>query len=248
MSVQLLNFSPNSISIGTSNSISNSILTTKSLNIQSNNLMNNSPLNATNGKQLIFTDSNNKTIGWFGEHFFSNEYQAFSMFSKREINNENYYNGFYLGINSKGNPIITLHDNNCKKAWQKALNPDVLYLNTTGNSVNSYPIDLTLNGNPVSAANYDHMRIYYTNSNGVNSSVDVVHPNGKNVDMFIGGTGNNGGSYWPQATSVYIEGTQIRIAGSNNTYTYYMDTSASTSTQRTTVCRLAIYIYCVEAW
>lgn len=244
MSVQLLNFSPNSISIGTSNSVSNSILTTKSLNIQSNNLTNNSPLNATNGKQLIFTDSNNKTIGWFGEHFFSNEYQALSMFSKKEINEEEYYNGFYLGINSEGNPVITLYNSDCKKAWQKALNPDVLYKLSSGGTM-SFPVDLKLNGNPVSAANYKHMRIYYSNTLTC-SSVDVINPNGKDIDMFIGGTGNDNGLFWPQATSVHIDGTQIRIAGTEPKY--YMDTSSATLSQRTTTLRLAVYIYCVEAW
>lgn len=239
MSVQLLNFSPNSISIGTSNSVSNSILTTKSLNIQSNNLTNNSPLNDLNGEQLIFTDSNNETIGWFGEQFYDNEYQGLSMFSKRKINDEDYYNGFYLWVNSKGNPVITMHSPDCKRAWQKALNPDVLYKLSSGGTM-SFPVNLN-----ASAANYKHMRIYYSNTL-VCSSVDIINPNGKDIDMFIGGTGNDSGLFWPQATSVHIEESQIRIAGTEPKY--YMDTSSSTASQRTTTLRLAVYIYCVEAW
>ncbi len=244
MSTTLLKLSSNNgISIGTSSPISNQIVSTKPLNLQSNNLLNNKLEQELDGKnQLIFTDSEGETIGWFGEHFYDNEYQALSMFSKRNISGTDYYNGFYLGINSNGNPVVTMYDEDCRKAWRSALVPDRLYYDASFPKV--FPI--TLNS---SAANYSHMRIYYANSSGVCSSVDVINPNGKDVDMFNGGTGNNNGLFYPQATSVHIEDTTIRISGFNdNVYTYYMDTSESTATKRTTTLRLAVYIYCVEAW
>jgi hypothetical protein len=89
------------------------------------------------------------------------------------------------------------------------------------------------------------MRIYYANSAGVCSSVDVFNPNNKNVDLFNGGTGNDNGLFYPQDTQVYISGTQIRIAGSEPKY--YMNTTSSTTTVRTTALQLSVYIYRVEA-
>lgn len=241
MGIPILTFSTNNkIIIGNSDiGLSNSISSIKPINLQSTNLLNNTPEDGVNGKaQLIFTDSEDNTIGWFGEHFFSNEYQAISMFAQRNIDNIDYFNGFYLGINSSGKPVNTMHNKECIKAWRTALAPDVLF-NTTS-LTNAFPITLSS-----SAANYNHMRIYYSNSNVV-SSVDVFNPNGKMIDLFFGGTANNGGIYWPQATQIQITGTQIIIAGTDNKY--YMDTASSTTTTRTTTLRSTIYIYRVEAW
>lgn len=242
MGTPILTFSTdNKIIIGNSNiGFSNSISSIKPINLQSTNLLNNTPEDNVNGKaQLIFTDSEDNTIGWVGEHFLSNEYQAISMFAQRNIDNIDYFNGFYLGINSSGKPAVVMHNNDCKKAWQTALQPDVLYYDAAFSKV--YPITLSS-----SAANYNHMRIYYANNSGVCSSVDIINPNGKQVDLFIGGTANNGGIYWPQATQISINGTQIVIAGSGNAY--YMDTKTSTTTVRTTYLNSVIYIYRVEAW
>lgn len=243
MSTTLLSFSSdNGIALGTSNPISNCILSVKPLVLQSQNLIDNTSESAKNGEaQLIFTDSNNNRIGWFGEYFFGNEYQALSMFAQREISDTDYFNGFYLGIDFNGNPSITFHSLECKKAWQQALQPDILYDVTTLADM-TLPITLS-----ASAANYDHMRIYYSNSMVV-SSVDVFNPNGKTIDLFNGGTGNDSGLFWPQATQVRIQDNIIRVDGDNGTNTYYMDTSSSTATTRTTTCRSTIYIYCVEAW
>lgn len=240
MSTTLLKFSSdNGISIGASNPISNQTISTKPLNLQSNNLLNKKPEQALNGEaQLNFSDSEGNIIGWVGQHFFSNEYQALSLFTQRAIDEIDYYNGLYLGVNSNGNPVVVMHNNDCKKAWQTALQPDVLF-NTTS-LTQAFPITLS-----ASAANYDHMRIYYSNSIVV-SSVDVFNPNGKMVDLFNGGTGNNGGLYYPQATQIHITGTTIEIAGSGNKY--YMNTSTSTTTTRTTTLQSTIYIYRVEAW
>lgn len=240
MSTTLLKFSSdNGISIGTSNPISNQIISTKPLNLQSSNLLNKKPEQALSGEaQLNFTDSENNIIGWIGQHFFSNEYQALSLFTQRTIDEIDYYNGFYLSVNSNGNPVVVMHNDDCKKAWQTALQPDVLF--NTASLTQAFPITLS-----ASAANYDHMRIYFSNTNVV-SSIDVIKPNGKQADLFIGGTGNNGGIYWPQTTQISINGTQIVIAGSGNAY--YMNTKTSTTTVRTTYLNSVIHIYRVEAW
>lgn len=241
MGTSIINFlSNNSITIGTTiTPDSNNILSTKILNLQSNNITNNSSQNGLNGTtQLIFSDSNNDVIGWVGEHTWNNEYQGLSIFNQRSINDTNYYNGIYLGINSEGKPVNTMHSKECKKTWRSALAPDVLYNTTALNA--SWPISLS-----ASSQNYNHMRIYYSNS-AVVSSVDVYEPYNKMVDLFNGGTGNNGGLFYPQDTQIQILDTQIIIAGSGNKY--YMNTSTSTTTKRTTTLASTIFIYRVEAW
>ncbi len=242
MGTSIINFLPSNSSIAIGTTItpsSNNILSAKILNLQSNNLTNDSPQNGVSGiSQLIFSDSNNDTLGWIGEHTWSNEYQGLSMFAQRNISGVDYFNGFYLGVNSEGKPVNTMHSKECTKAWRSALAPDVLF-NTTSLTA-SWPITLS-----ASSQNYKHMRVYYSNSIVV-SSVDIYEPYQKTVDLFNGGTGNNGGLFYPQATQIYIEDLSIRIAGTDSKY--YMDTSSSTTTQRTTTLRSTIYIYRVEAW
>ena len=38
------------------------------------------------------------------------------MFAQRNINNTDYFNGLYLGINSSGKPVNTMHSKECTKA------------------------------------------------------------------------------------------------------------------------------------
>lgn len=244
----LINFSSDKgIAIGTSpiavnnTEIFPNILSVKTLNLQSNNLVNNSSQSDADGNnQLILTDSNNKTIGCFGNHFYDNKYQALSMFSKKETDSEEYYNGLHLGIDSNGNPVVTMRTPACKKAWHTALEPNVLY--DYGGGTLAYPITLS-----ASAANYEHMRIYYSDTL-ICSSVDVINPNGKSIDLFLGAPGNDSGFYYPKATQVEVHETTLRIAGDSPNYTYYMDTQGASSTVRTTYYHLSVYVYRVEAW
>lgn len=112
---------------------------------------------------------------------------------------------------------------------------DVLYDNETGDEGT-----ITLSA---SAENYDHMVIYFTNRS-VCGSVEVYKPNGKNANLFIGGTTQAGGVLWPLGRDISISGSTITTRDSVRYYGAQSATSTGYTLQNANV----MYIYRVEAW
>lgn len=114
----------------------------------------------------------------------------------------------------------------------------VLYANETGSNGT-----ITLSD---SAANYEHLTIYYCNgASYTHSSTTIYNPNGKNVNLFLGGTTNNGGVFWPIGKDVTISGMSITTRATNR---YYGAVSGTTSTAIKTAANNEIYITRVEGW
>lgn len=125
-------------------------------------------------------------------------------------------------------------DETSKAAWRTALAPDVLYNNATGSNGT-----ITLSQ---SAANFDHLTIYYRDNDNENSSVDVYAPNGKQVTLATNHPGYDNGNMYIKARSVLISGTSIATASLNR----YSQVSVEPGLSRSKVNN--IYITRVEAW
>ena len=84
-----------------------------------------------------------------------------------------------------------------------SLAPDVLYYNSSGTTGT-----VTLSA---SAANYDHMRIYFFKTNDLNqcASVDLYNPNGKYAALFVINPRSANSDMWTAGRMVYINGTSI---------------------------------------
>lgn len=214
-----------------------------SMLLLSSNLTNSvTPSTTTTGAAyLTFSDAENVQIGTVQPTFYSDGTQAIEMISERKINNNIYKNGLSLGINSSGTPVINFIGDRAKEAWYTVLRPEILFSGHTTATV-------TLSD---SAANYTHMKIYYSTlfkgtTDLVCRSVCIYSPNGKSVNLFIGqaaASGTNRVPYWT-GKDITISGTSITTRATNR----YYDTSASTTTQRTTTATNNIYIDRVEAW
>lgn len=127
-------------------------------------------------------------------------------------------------------------DNETKQAWRTALAPKILFSGDSNGTI-------TLSE---SAANYSHMRIYYRVYNDANGyrSVKIFEPDGKNVNLFAGETGQDNGYFWPAGRDITINGTSITTRATNR---YYAASSVSASS-RTTAKTNYVYITCVEVW
>ncbi len=233
--------------IGKSAKVANKIETTLPIKIQSTNITDGTaPAEATFTERFYFSDSSNNTIGISDSFFDISGWQYQRLLAQRKIGNNTYHNAIYLGIGNvssdPGTPIISLLNDENKKAWQEALEPDVLF---EGQVIPPSTASDTLKLSS-SAANYNHMRIYYRyySTSMPRGSVEVFEPNGKSVNLFIGYAGLNSGLYWPSGVDIYINGQYI-----TRRYSFY--TSSSTTTVRTTAAggdTSPIYITRVEAW
>lgn len=241
----LLNFlsQEQGIAINKDNAELNTIDSALPIYLQSTNLINNNTVSSDlSGNTLLeFTDIENTRIGAIQPRFFANGDQSIRFFTQRSIENINYYNGFYLGIDSNGNSVVELMGQRTKEAWRTALKPDVLY---TGHS-NGSSIALS-----ASAANYEHMKIYYSSMTGGttpnNNSVCVYRPNGKYVNLFVGEPGASGSDRFPwyNGWDIWIDGDTIKDRPTER----YYGTSSSNKTTRTIFKAKNMYIDRVEAW
>lgn len=223
----------------------NKIESTLPIMIQSSNITDGvTPSANIDTKSLLFLDKNNVELGWCDTRFETSGNQGVRLYNNRILNdNSQVRNEIFLLLKPDGAPSVWLYN---KKAWRDALKPDILF---SGDSkINT--IYFTVNGDPdgdhVSAANYNHMRIYYKyfDSRQPESSVEVFNPNGKYVHLFIGYAGYGSGFYWPSGRDVLIEDDHLSTRGS-----YY--TSNATSTVRTIAPgddTHRIRILRVEAW
>ena len=89
-----------------------------------------------------------------------------------------------------------------------------------------------------SAANYNHMRIYFRANDGNNqvNSVDVYSPNGKTASLSLVSPDNNG---------IWVNGAQVAISGTSITRTSNKNAHIGTNQTSTTQ---VIMIIRVEAW
>ena len=90
-----------------------------------------------------------------------------------------------------------------------------------------------------SAANYNHMRIYYkaNDANAQWSSVDVFSPNSKTVSLILANPNSEG--IWLNGAQVTISGTQITRKSNHNAHAGTAGNHSSTQ---------VIAISRVEAW
>lgn len=218
------------------------------INLYSMNLENNiTPTADLSGNSYLdFSDAENIKIGSIEPRFCTDGTRDMRMYTQRLIDGTIYYNGINLKIDSTGNSEVSFMGTQTKEAWHTVLAPDVLF---EWEPVAQAPsqTSITLSN---SAANYMHMKIYYctlTNkTTPLYRSVCVYYPQGKYVNMFIGEAGASGNNRvpWWKGWDVYINGTTISTRPTDR----YYDTSASTTTQRTTTKYNNIYITRVEAW
>ena len=114
-----------------------------------------------------------------------------------------------------------------------SLAPDVLY-NSTSGTTGTVTLSAT-------AANYNHMRIYFRHTvDDFYGSVDVYSPNGKTVQLTIAETTSYHG--WLLGRAVVISGTSITTHNGNNYGEGQVDGSGSWSNSNN------IGITRVEAW
>lgn len=93
-----------------------------------------------------------------------------------------------------------------------------------------------------SAANYNHMRIYFkaTNDNNQCGSVDVYSPNGKYVSLcLVTPISSPQAGVWVKGAVVYVDGTSITRTVSGNGFAGQADDGNTNNN---------IYIYHVEGW
>ena len=218
--LQLLN-GGTGLAIGKYVSEPNKIETTLPIKIQFSTITDNvtpsEDIYDRNGMQ--FLDSNNTLLGWMGYASRTNGIQGNRVYTWRD----NYFNGFNLNIKSDGTPELGFESNDCKRAWLDALEPDILFEQS---SLHEGMEEITLS---TSAANYNHMRIYYKYPETLmpEGSVEIFEPNGKYVNLFIGYAGYGSGYYWPCGRDVLINGNQIQQR-------YSFLTTSSNATVRTT--------------
>ncbi len=194
----------------------------------------------TGATYLAFSDAENVQIGTIQPTFYSNGTQAIEMISERNIGGTVYKNGLSLGVDSTGTPVVNFIGDRAKEAWHTVLRPEVLFSGHTNSTVTLLD----------SAANYEHMKIYYDSLIGgttpLYGSVCVYNPNGKSVNLFIGEAGANGSDRFPwwKGRDITISGTSITTRTTNR----YYDTASSNKTTRTTTAVNNMYIDRVEAW
>ncbi len=228
------------LAIGKTAVTNNKIETTLPIKVQLSNITNNTPPseNIFSKEGVKFLDSNNSLLGWIGYSSWTNGMEGMRIYAHRD----GHYNGINFNILSDGTPDIGFQDNASRLAWLKALQPDILF---NGKQIPGAD-DTTGIQLSASAANYNHMRIYYKyfETRVPESSVEVFKPNGKYVNLFIGYAGYGSGIYWPAAVDVLINGSVIK-----RRYSFY--TSGATTTKRPSTPgndTKPIFILRVEAW
>lgn len=214
------------------------------INLKSTNLTNNTTVetNTSGNTFLTFTDMENTPIGQIESRFFPSGTQTMRIFSNRKMEDGTFKDsGFFLSIDSNGEPAVAFLGNRTKEAWHTALRPDVLFNGHSNGTI-------TLSA---SAANYSHMKIFYStalynSSTLLNGSICIYQPNGKNANLFFGEVYSSGSNRMPlwKGKDITINGTQITTRTTNRYYT----TTNSTTTARTTAATNVIYIDRVEAW
>lgn len=153
-----------------------------------------------------------------------------SLNATRSVNGTQVYNGVTFGIDNAGNRTVSL---SAPKQWNNALRTQ-LYNNNTGSNGT-----ITLSQ---SAANFDHLTIYYRDNDNEFNSVDVYQPNGKMVALASYHPGYNNGALYLKTRSVTINGTTISTT-SLNRYSQVAIEPTMTAQKNN-----LIYITRVEGW
>ena len=137
-------------------------------------------------------------------------------------------NVIYIGVKKDGSQYVWM---SCKDKWRAALKPTVLYNNASGTNGT-----VTLSE---SAANYNHMCIYFMSGDGDNqrTAALVYDPNGKTATL-VSANPQSGGGVWINAAKYRISGTSMTVVTNTNGY------AGGSSTSTTAVIR----VIRVEAW
>lgn len=163
--------------------------------------------------------------------------------ARNNVNGSSVDNIIYLDVSATGELSVTLSAN-ARASWleQVMKGKTVLYNNAAGSATS-----VTLSS---SAANFNHMRIYYSSNTAANatsytaggvSSVDVYSPNGKYVDL-VGAHRISDTCLQIRAATAYINGTTITV-NSQGMYANVNNNAASSVGKEAKT-----YIYRVEAW
>ena len=163
--------------------------------------------------------------------------------ARNNVNGSSVDNIIYLDVSATGELSVTLSAN-ARASWleQVMKGKTVLYNNAAGSATS-----VTLSS---SAANFNHMRIYYSSNTAANAtsytaggvaSVDVYSPNGKYVDL-VGGHRVSDTQVQIRVATAYINGTTITV----NSQGMYANISNGTS--QSVGKEAKTYIYRVEAW
>ena len=202
--------------------------------LDSNNLTNNTkPASDSNGSApLQFRVSGDSLAGNIVPRFLTNGNQFMEISGVRNVNGTYYFNGLQLGVNASGGMVTQFNSRGSRNAFNLGLR-EVLYYNATGTNGN-----VTLSA---SAANFNHLTIYYRTNDNFHSSVDVFAPNGKIVSLQSIGVNNAGNNMYLKSRTVTINGTSITKNGEGSAVLWTASTGypgASTD----------IYITRVEGW
>ena len=166
--------------------------------------------------------------------------------ARNNVNGSNVDNIIYLDVSATGALSVTLSAN-ARASWleQVMKGKSVLYNNAAG-SATSVTLSAT-------AANFNHMRIYYSSNTAANAtsyanggvaSVDVYSPNGKYVDL-VGGHRISDTCVQLRVATAYISGTSITV----NSTSQGMYANINNGTTGNSVGKESkTYIYRVEAW
>lgn len=175
---------------------------------------NNGVTTSTNIGELVFQDKNTTAAGWINSEVngSAGRVQTCIVARNKKTDGTIISNQFCVCVDKNGTVAYYVSNpTNFRSAIWAACKPTQLYNNTSGSNGT-----ITLSA---SAANYNHMRIYYKNTddpaNSV-SSVDVYFPNGKIVNLACV-DGYATGNTWFQVRLVKINGTSI--ATYSNDYT-----------------------------
>lgn len=175
---------------------------------------NNGVTSTTTIGKIEFQDKNGTWSGTIGSEASGSAGTVRTFFGLHNVKTDgtNVSNWFCIDLKKDGTVAYSIpYYDNFRSAIWAACKPTQLYNNTSGSNGT-----ITLS---TSAANYNHLRIYYLDNEGNkwNSSVDVYSPNGKYVAL--GWTVATDTHVWAGGRVVYISGTSI------STYSSYYGTT-----------------------
>lgn len=120
----------------------------KGIILKNNNITNNTTVseNQPGNASILFKDSEDTVLGWIDHYSKINGDDSIRIFKRRTINNTNYDNGIYIGVDSNGNQITVFQNENSRKAFIQGLLPYYTTVMTYQNS--------TSNGDSIDAIRY----------------------------------------------------------------------------------------------
>ena len=202
---------------------------------------NNGATASTLNAGLYLLDKNGQWAGRLYSEFNGTAGQVYTWVAARNEKTDGTFVMNYLGVGVAKNGTLNYSvssPTNFRSAIAAANKPTQLYNNASGSNGT-----ITLSA---SAANYNHMRIYYRNASGQSSHVnqynttDVFSPNGKYVNLAIVGPDNTSDLISMNTRLALISGTTINNARSASGNISSSGAAAGAYNE--------VYIVRVEAW